>query len=108
MMERERSSRGPGGRSEGRGRPGAGPRGARSGGPGGRRRPFARKKICRFRANKITWIDYKDTELLRRYITEKGKIIPRKTTGTSAKYQRMLARAIKKARHAGLLPFQEL
>ncbi|MBI3307124.1 MAG: 30S ribosomal protein S18 [Candidatus Omnitrophica bacterium] len=71
-------------------------------------RPF-RKKINRFytvfteRSNEI---DYKDTEKLLRFLTEKGKIIPRRITGFTAKQQRMLARAIKRARYAGLLPFQ--
>lgn len=59
-----------------------------AGGPrrGGRRR----KKVCYFTANGITHIDYKDTELLKRFISERGKILPRRVTGTSAKYQRML------------------
>ena len=58
-----------------------------AGGPrrGGRRR----KKVCYFTANGITHIDYKDTELLKRFISERGKILPRRVTGTSAKYQRM-------------------
>ncbi|MDU4463096.1 MAG: 30S ribosomal protein S18 [Staphylococcus aureus] len=63
-----------------------------AGGPrrGGRRR----KKVCYFTANGITHIDYKDTELLKRFISERGKILPRRVTGTSAKYQRMLTTAI--------------
>jgi small subunit ribosomal protein S18 len=64
-----------------------------------------RKKVCYFTANKIEKIDFKDTELLKRFITERGKILPRRVTGTSAKYQRMLAVAIKRARHMALLPF---
>lgn len=63
------------------------------------------KKVCRFTQNNITYIDYKDVKLLQRYITEQGKIIPKRITGTSAKYQRMLALAIKRARHMALLPF---
>ena len=69
---------------------------------GGARR---RKKVCYFCANHITYIDYKDVELLKRYISEKGKILPRRVTGTCAKYQRLLTVAIKRARIMGLLPF---
>lgn len=64
-----------------------------------------RKKVCYFTANKIEHIDFKDVDLLRRFITERGKILPRRITGTSAKYQRKLAIAIKRARHMALLPF---
>ncbi|HLQ83299.1 MAG TPA: 30S ribosomal protein S18 [Pseudogracilibacillus sp.] len=73
---------------------------------GGRRggRP-RRKKVCYFTANGITYIDYKDTELLKRFISERGKILPRRVTGTSAKYQRKLTIAIKRARSMALLPF---
>ena len=55
--------------------------------------------------SKITHIDYKDTELLKRFISERGKILPRRVTGTSAKYQRMLTTAIKRSRHMALLPY---
>ena len=55
----------------------------------------ARKKVCYFTKNKIKFIDYKDVELLKRYIGQSGKIAPRRLTGTSAKYQRQLAKAIK-------------
>ncbi|MBR3891228.1 MAG: 30S ribosomal protein S18 [Bacilli bacterium] len=64
-----------------------------------------RKKVCYFTKNKITYIDYKDVELLKRFVSSNGKIIPRRITGTSAKYQRMLAVAIKRAREMALLPF---
>ena len=64
-----------------------------------------RKKVCFFTKNKITYIDYKDVELLKRFVSANGKIIPRRVTGTSAKYQRMLAIAIKRAREMALLPF---
>jgi len=66
-----------------------------------------RKKVCYFTKNNVKWIDYKDTELLKKYITPNGKITPRRVTGTSAKYQRQLARAIKNARFMGLLPYFE-
>ena len=69
---------------------------------GGARR---RKKVCYFCANHVDYIDYKDVELLKRYISEKGKILPRRVTGTCAKYQRLLTVAIKRARIMGLLPF---
>lgn len=65
----------------------------------------SRKKVCFFTKNKITHIDYKDVELLKRFVSANGKIIPRRVTGTSAKYQRMLATAIKRAREMALLPF---
>lgn len=69
---------------------------------GGQRR---RKKVCYFCANHVDYIDYKDVELLKRYISEKGKILPRRVTGTCAKHQRILTVAIKRARIMGLLPF---
>ena len=69
---------------------------------GGQRR---RKKVCYFCVNHIDYIDYKDVELLKRYISEKGKILPRRVTGTCAKHQRTLTVAIKRARIMGLLPF---
>ena len=65
---------------------------------------YFRKKVCRFCANK-TKIDYKDADNLRRYMTERGKILPRRITGTCAKHQREVAKAIKRARSIGLLPF---
>ncbi|MBR0137284.1 MAG: 30S ribosomal protein S18 [Erysipelotrichaceae bacterium] len=69
-----------------------------------KRRP-SRKKVCYFTKNNIEYIDYKDTELLKKFISPNGKIIPRRVTGTSAKYQRMLAVAIKRARQMALLPY---
>ena len=64
-----------------------------------------RKKVCYFTKNKVKYIDYKDVELLKKFISQSGKIAPRRLTGTSAKYQRELARAIKNARYMALLPF---
>ena len=64
-----------------------------------------RKKVCYFTKNKIKYIDYKDVELLKKFISPNGKITPRRITGTSAKYQRQLAIAIKRARFLALLPF---
>jgi small subunit ribosomal protein S18 len=63
------------------------------------------KKICRFTQNDVKYIDYKDVKLLQRYVNEQGRIIPKRITGTSAKYQRELSTAIKRARHMALLPF---
>ncbi len=69
-----------------------------------RNRP-GRRKVCYFTKNNITYIDYKDTELLKKFVSPTGKIIPRRVAGTSAKYQRMLAVAIKRARQMALLPY---
>jgi len=63
------------------------------------------KKVCRFTQNNVKYIDYKDVKMLQRYVTEQGKIIPKRITGTSSKYQRQLALAIKRARHMALLPY---
>jgi len=63
------------------------------------------KKICRFTQNNIKYIDYKNIKLLQKYTTEQGKIIPKRITGTTAKYQRQLSIAIKRARHMALLPY---
>jgi small subunit ribosomal protein S18 len=78
--------------------------GRRYGGPGGKRR-FPRKKVCRFTAEGICYIDYKNYRLLKDFLTERGKIIPRRITGTSAKHQRMLTTAIKRARFMALLSY---
>ena len=64
-----------------------------------------RKKVCYFKTNNIEHIDFKDVDLLKKFISDRGKILPRRATGTSAKYQRKLAIAIKRARHMALLPF---
>ncbi|MGB9668223.1 MAG: 30S ribosomal protein S18 [Thermosulfidibacteraceae bacterium] len=64
-----------------------------------------KRKVCRFCADGIEEIDYKDVARLKNYISERGKILPRRTTGTCAKHQRQLARAIKRARIVALLPF---
>lgn len=69
------------------------------------RKSKPRKKVCYFTKNKITHIDYKDVKLLQNFITPNGKIASRASTGTSAKYQRELAVAIKNARYMALLPY---
>ena len=66
-----------------------------------------RKKYCRFTAEGITDIDYKDLSLLKSFITETGKIIPSRITGTKARYQRQLTAAIKRARYLSLLPYTD-
>lgn len=71
------------------------PRGGRKG----------RKKVCAFCVDKIQDIDYKDTLRLRRYLSDRGKIVPRRVTGTCARHQRQLTIAIKRARHLALLPY---
>jgi len=70
-------------------------------------RYFRRRKYCRFTAEGITDIDYKDLNLLKQYVSETGKIVPSRITGTSAKYQRQLATAIKRARFLALLPYTD-
>ncbi len=67
------------------------------------RRP--RKKVCNFCKDNVTNIDYKDVDGLKRYVTERGKILPKRVTGTCAKHQRMVARAVKRARSVALLPY---
>lgn len=64
-----------------------------------------KKKYCRFKKNQIKYIDYKDPEFLKKFVNEQGKILPRRITGTSLKYQRKVAKAIKRARHLALLPY---
>ena len=70
-----------------------------------RRGPRRRKKVCVFCVDKNAVIDYKDTDKLSRYISERGKILPRRITGNCAKHQRALTVAIKRARHVALLPY---
>jgi small subunit ribosomal protein S18 len=86
---------------------GSGPRG---GAPRGERRPgggkfMPRPKVCQFCVDKVKTIDYKQPEVLRRFVSDRGKIRPRRQTGTCARHQRHLAVAIKRARHLAMLPF---
>jgi small subunit ribosomal protein S18 len=81
---------------------GGGPSSA--GGPGGRKF-FRRKKVCKFTVEKIDTISYRDVRLLQQFVSDRGKIIPRRLSGTSAPFQRKLTRAIKQARAIALLPF---
>lgn len=80
-----------------------GDRGGRGGGGGGRR--MHRRKVCGFCREKIDLIDYKDVKLLQGFVPERGKILPRRISGTCASHQRMLAEAIKRARNIALLPY---
>ena len=92
-----------GGRDEGRRE--RDDRGSRQGGGQGGRRFIRARKSCRFCADKVDYIDYKDSRTLSSYVPERGKILPRRISGTCAPHQRMLATAIKRARNAALLPF---
>ena len=74
-------------------------------GPGKKKSMFKRRKVCRFTVEKIEYVDYKDVKLLQQYILERAKILPRRISGNSARHQRMVAMAIKRARHLALLPF---
>ena len=64
-----------------------------------------KKKYCRFKRSGIKYVDYKDPDFLMKFVNEQGKILPRRLTGTSLKYQRKVANAIKRARHLGLMPY---
>ena len=88
-------------RSKPAGKPGE--RGQRrpAGGGGG----FRRRRVCKFRSEKIDYIDYKDVRLLMQFVPERGKIQPRRLSGTSAKYQRKLQLALKRARELALIPY---
>ena len=74
----------------------------------GQRALFRRRKFCRFTAEKVEWIDYKDIAILKDFVNENGKIIPARITGTKARYQRQLGVAIKRARFLALLHFTDL
>jgi small subunit ribosomal protein S18 len=64
-----------------------------------------KKKYCRFKKNRIKYIDYKDGDFLLRFVNEQGKLLPRRITGTSTKYQRKVSQAVKRARHLSLMPY---
>lgn len=88
-----------------------GDRGDKKGGPGGaggagmRKRGFTRRKVCRFCADKTLTIDYKDSQLLKYFITDRGKIIPRRISGNCAKHQRKVALSIRRSRMIALMPY---
>lgn len=77
----------------------------RSDSPARRRNPRRRKKVCEYCADKDLVIDYKDTEKLKKYVSENGKILPRRITGSCAKHQRAITVAVKRARHVALMPY---
>jgi len=87
-------------------RPSSGPGQRPTGGPGGprKKRPFQRRKVCRFCAEKNLSIDYKEPRTLRYFISERGKIVPRRISGNCAAHQRQITEAIKRARNIALLP----
>jgi small subunit ribosomal protein S18 len=91
----------------GRGRSGGGGGGGRSRGgrEGGKRYFFRRRKVCKFCADKIDYVDYKDVKLLSQFVPERGKILPRRMFGTCAEHQRKLTEAVNRARHIALLPY---
>jgi small subunit ribosomal protein S18 len=91
-----------GGGPGGSGGPGGGPGGPRR---GGKRQYFRKKKVCRFCVDHVDFIDYKKAELLQPFVQERGKILPRRMTGTCSRHQRWLGEAIKRARNIALLPF---
>lgn len=87
----------------GRGGFGKGKRGAK---PAAKKKTFfRRRKVCRFTAEHIEYVDYKDVKLLQQYILERAKILPRRISGNSARHQRMVQAAIKRARHLALIPY---
>ena len=113
------AGRGPSGHSGGPRREGGGPRGGfrdkeggprrEGGGPGGprkgKRQYFRKRKVCKFCVEKMDWIDYKKGDMLREFVQDRGKILPRRITGTCSRHQRWLHTAIMRARNIALLPF---
>lgn len=90
------------------GRGGPGDKDGRKGGPGAggaRKRGFSRRKVCRFCADQTLAIDYKDPQLLKYFITDRGKIIPRRISGNCAKHQRKVALSIRRSRMIALMPY---
>lgn len=96
-IERKVPPRAEGGKPEGRD--------GKDGKNGARKRGFARRKVCRFCADRNVGIDYKDAATLKYFITDRGKIIPRRISGNCAKHQRKIAVAVKRARMIALMPF---
>ena len=105
-MARQGMSRGPRGRGKGKGKFGKTGKGRDT--RGGRGQLFRRRRFCRFTAEKVKEIDYKDIGVLKEFINENGKIIPARITGTKARYQRQLSVAIQRARFLALLPYTDL
>ena len=108
-MARQGMSRGGGGRGRGKGKFGKGGKGGKGRDTrGGRGQLFRRRRFCRFTAEKVKEIDYKDIGVLKEFINENGKIIPARITGTKARYQRQLSVAIQRARFLALMPYTDL
>ena len=103
-MNGRKSFGGPGGGGGGRGRTGAGA-GAQQGKDGQRRPMFRRRKVCKFCADKIDDINYKDTKLLMPFVPERAKVLPRRISGTCARHQRKLRTAIMRARQLAMIPY---
>ena len=101
------SGGGGGGQRREGGGPGGPGGGAGPGGPrrGGKRQYFRKKKVCRFCVERVDFIDYKKVDMLQPFVQERGKILPRRMTGTCSRHQRWLGEAIKRARNIALLPF---
>ena len=94
------------GRPSGRSGGGAGAKGGAAGkDAGGKRYFFRRRKVCKFCADKIDYVDYKDNKLISQFVPERGKILPRRMFGTCAEHQRKLTEAVNRARHIALLPY---
>ena len=74
----------------------------------GQKALFRRRKFCRFTADKVEWVDYKEIDILKDFVNENGKIIPARITGTKARYQRQLTDAVERARFLALLPYTDL
>jgi small subunit ribosomal protein S18 len=107
-MQQRREMGGPGAGPASAGGPQGGPGGPPQGGPGGRGRGRdfrSRRKVCAFCVDHVREIDYKDVARLRRYLSDRGKIEPRRKTGTCARHQRRLSVALKNARHMALMPY---
>ena len=85
----------------------AGPRNKKKNQRKGNRPRFTRRRVCKFTVEGITSVDYKDLEILKGFVTESGKIMSARNTGTKAKYQRQLATAVKRARFLALLPYTD-
>ena len=106
---RRETKRNDGGRSSGpRGRFGNKRKDAKDQGRGGfeGKGRFMRKKVCRLCADRVALVDYKETDKILKFLTEKGKILPQRISGNCAQHQRMLARAVKRARHTSMIAFQ--
>jgi small subunit ribosomal protein S18 len=93
------------GRPSGRSGGGAGAKGGGGKDAGGKRYFFRRRKVCKFCADKIDYVDYKDIKLISQFVPERGKILPRRMFGTCAEHQRKLTEAVNRARHIALLPY---